>query len=545
MNIFVWLWWVAKACWWVLCKLAQMLAWTTRQLRQRGHRAEGALGTARWASGWELFRAGVFRGCGPVMGRSPFGRLMRFNSDGIVQVFASTGSGKGLGIVIPTLLDYPGSIVVTDVKGENYAITARHRRSLGPVVMLNPSDLSRSARFNPLDMIRVGTDHEQDDAMMLADLMVIRDSAEGHWASKSVSLLAALILHTVHDPDPVNRTLANVRKLSVGEPLVMRQRITDIATGSPASLAQSIAHGFLGTMGNDDKPPNEFLSILSDLHKATEPWTEGTPAGRLSATSTFQLSELTGDVPVTVYFCVDEEKLRSYARWLRVMTGCVLAALMRAKYVRRPRHKVLLLLDEVRVLGRLDVLAENAGLLRAYCTPVLVWQNMPQVRAVYGREADAFLANASCRVFFGIVDNDTAHQVSVSCGQTPVQVRSQGTSQQSDAWLRENHSRGESEGGYWLIDPSEVQRLPTTRAIIKMRHVAFPIFTRRADYRHVLRWLLRWDRWDPGASGRVPPDAPEPPPAPPRAPSPPPGAHVSTRPLHGQTGWQQAPAAHW
>jgi type IV secretion system protein VirD4 len=546
MYIYRWTWKLLKAVWWMLCMLALATAWTGRQLRtQSDNRARGALGTARWASRFELFRAGVWRGVGPVVGKGAFGRLMRFNSDGIMQVFASTGSGKGLGIVIPTLLDYPGSIVVTDVKGENYAITARHRRTRGRVVMLNPSDLSRSARFNPLDIIRVGTDHEQDDAMMLADLMVVRDSAEGHWASKSISLLAAFILHTVHDPDPVNRTLANVRKLSVGEPLVMRSRIHDIATSSPASLAQSIAHGFLGTMGSEDKPPNEFLSVLSDLHKATEPWTEGTPTGRLSATSTFSLADLTGDEPVTLYFCVDEEKLRSYARWLRVMTGCVLASLMRAKYQRRPRHKVLLLLDEVRVLGRLDVLAENAGLLRAYCTPVLIWQNMPQVRAVYGNEADAFLANASCRVFFGIVDNDTAHQVSQICGQTPVQVRSQGTSQQSDAWLRENRSQGESEGGYWLIDPSEVQRLPTTRAIVKMRHVAHPILTTRADYRHVLRWANRWDRWDPSASAPVPPDYPSRPPDPPRAPIRQPAGHGASPTPPAPSEWQRVTATHW
>ena len=477
-----------------------------------------------------------------MVGLGPRGKLLRFNQDGIVQVFASTGSGKGLGVVIPTLLDYPGSIVVTDVKGENYAITARHRSRRGPVLMLNPSDLARSARFNPLDMIRVGSDLEADDAKDLANLMVIRDSAEGHWSTKSVSLLTALILHAVHDADPVNRTLSHVRDLSVGGLESMRERITDIATSSRSSLAQSIAAGFLGTMGDQDRTTAEFASVLSDLQKATEVWTAGTPAGRLSATSSFSLDALTGPRPVTLYLCIDEERLRTYARWLRVMTGCVLASLMRAKHRARPRHKVMLLLDEARMLGRLDVLAESAGLLRAYCTPVLIWQNMPQVRAVYGEEAGAFLANASCRVFFGIADQDTALQVSQACGQTPVRTRSSGVSQASDAWLRENRSEGESEGGYWLIDPSEVQRLPITRAIVKMRHVEYPILTRRADYRRRLSWTFRWDRWD----GRGP--APVPPPAPGRYPGAAPGpsprpAAVGASPPPDASRASSAPAA--
>lgn len=507
---------IFKVSWWLVLRLADLVTLIVRAART-DFRSQGALGTARWATGWELFRAGVYRGAGPVVGKGSWGRLMRFNTDGVVQVFASTGSGKGLGVVIPTLLDYPGSMVVTDVKGENFAITARARAKRGKVVMLNPSNLTASDRFNPLDLIRKGTAEEADDARMLADLMILRDSADGHWSDKSTSVLAMLILHAVHDPNPDNRTLAHVRKLSVGTPEVMRERLADIARDAAASLASSIAMGFQGTIGNDGGQHPEFASILSDLHKATEPWTEGTPAGRLSSHSTFSLEELNGQDTVTIFLCVDEEKLRTYRRWLRVMAGLTMAAIMRGKYAARPKHKPLLLLDEVRMLGYLDVLAESAGLLRAYCTPVLIWQNMPQVRSVYGQGADAFLANASCRVFFGIADNDTAHQVSQICGQTQVEVRSAGTSQASDAWLRENRSQGESEGGYWLIDPSEVQRLGVDEVIVKMRHVKYPIFTRRLDYRHVIRWAGRWDHW----AGNTPPKkAKTRPPAPPSDPMP-------------------------
>jgi type IV secretion system protein VirD4 len=544
MIVLRWLWFLLKVCWVALLYAAKGLAFVVKAAAT-DFRSQGALGTARWATAWERFTYGVYRGVGPVIGKGSFGRLMRFNRDGIVHVFAAPGAGKGVGIVVPTLLDYPGSIVVSDVKGENYAITARHRSTRGRVLMLNPADLARSARFNPLDTIRVGTDQESDDAKALATLMVTRDSADKHWADKSTALLTALILHALHDRDPVKRTLAQVCKLSVGGREVLRQRIADIAEASPSPLAQIVALGFLGTMGDDDKAMPEFASVLSDLQKATEPWAEGTPTGTLSASSTFHLEELNRPEVMTLYLCVDEEKLDSYARWLRVMTGCTLNALMRSKRTGRPRHKVVLLLDEARALGRLDPLVNAIGFLRTYCTPVLIWQNMPQARAVYGHQAAEFLANASCRVFFGIADNDTAHQVSLMCGQTPVRTQSQGVSQQSDAWVKENRSQGESDSSYWLIDPSEVQRLPESTVIVKMRHVPHPMLVTRATYFRRLRWLGRYDRWEPGALAPVAAQAPAPPPVPPRGPIPPPGGRGASPPPAVRREAPRADGARW
>ncbi|MBG1233967.1 type IV secretory system conjugative DNA transfer family protein [Aestuariivirga litoralis] len=511
MILFDWIWFFIKLVWRLLFGIIRLVGWLIWRSRY-DFRAQGALGTARWATRWQLFWAGVYRGRGPVVARKAFGRLMRFNQDGVMHVFGAPGAGKGLGIVVPTLLDYPGSMVVTDVKGENYAITARYRAKLGKVLMLNPSDLNHSARFNPMDSIRRETDHEQDDARTLASLMIVRDSSEGHWAAKATALLTILILDTLHEPNPENRTLAMVAKKSVGEFETLLQMVRDIAARSPSPLARHNALGFLGTMKHGDHQAPEFTSVLSDMQKATEIWVEGTPAGRLSAESTFRLEDLTAPEVTTLFFCIDEEKLRSYSRWVRVMTGLTLNAIMRAKYSGRPKHKVVLLLDEARMLGHLDVLSDNLGLLRTYCTPVLIWQNMPQLRSVYGREeAEAMLGNAACRVFLGVADNETAQEVSRACGQAPVRTRSRGTSHHAGMNPHENRSRNENESGYWLVDPSEVQRIPTTRVIIKMRHVANPIFSARVDYRSKWRWLFRWDRWRPQKAAPIVVAPPSPP----------------------------------
>lgn len=479
--------WALRAVWWCVVRLYRL--WR-RSRSARGWR--GSHGSSRWASYWQQVRGGALKGNGIVLGRGAFGRLLRFSRDGLVMVFAATGAGKGLGVVIPTLLTYPGSMVVTDPKGENYAITRRRREAFGRVLMLNPTDLLSSARFNPMDIIRIGTVQEADDAAALAALVLKADAREAHWDDKATSILKALILHALHDPY-LMPNLAAVRRLSVGARETFIATLEDIVRDSPSPVAREIASGFLASsVDPDGRFTPEFASILSNLQKATEPWSEGAPAGILSAYSTFQLADLSSEV-ITLYLCVDEDVLVVYERWLRVVVGCVLKGLTRAKSA-PPHHKVVLLLDEVAVLGRLDTLESQSGLLRAYCTPVLIWQNLPQVQRVYGQAAEAFLANASARVFFGVNDHATAHYAATLIGQATVRAQSRGTSQSGNT-AHHTHQQGEAEGGYWLMDAAEIQRLPPTRVIMKLRDVPQVIRGKRLDYRHMWRWRGLWDRW--------------------------------------------------
>lgn len=141
-------------------------------------------------------------------------------------------------------MPYPGSMVVTDPKGENYEITRRRRASFGKVRMLNPTELEHSDRYNPIDIIRIGTPNEADDAAALASLMIKPDAREAHWDDKAASMLKALILHTLQEPDE-SRTLAAVRRLSVGTPQVFLATLETIADESPSLAAREIAAGFL------------------------------------------------------------------------------------------------------------------------------------------------------------------------------------------------------------------------------------------------------------------------------------------------------------
>ena len=459
----------------------------------------GALGSARFANRWELFWSGVRRGQGPIVGRR--GRsFLRFNKDGMIAVFAPMGAGKGVGVVIPNLLDYRGSIVCTDIKGENSAITRRRRAKFGKVRILDTTDPHASDRLNPLDMIRVGSLHEKDDAEALARLMVIPDAKESHWDSKAEGLLTCLILHVVR-LEPHLRTMAQLRTLSTLPPESLKELLHAIASGGTRAACE-LAGSFLAMEGSE-----EYRSVLSNAEKATRVWSSASPAGEISASSTFHLAELVSEIS-TVYLVVDEEKLTVYAGFLRVMVGCVINMLTRGKNLPRPKHKVLLLLDEAAALGSLEPLERGVGYLRAYCTPLLVFQDMSQLRELY-RRSGSFLANATCKVFFNVADLEAARFVSEIIGQATSHARNQGTSRSNMDMMREQQSMGLSETGRWLLDPSEVLRLPGRRSLVLYRSdiLRYPVLASKVNYRswRHWRWWRMYDRWPAITAGSTDP----------------------------------------
>ncbi|WLB57444.1 type IV secretory system conjugative DNA transfer family protein [Bradyrhizobium japonicum] len=493
--------WLVHVVWLTARVSFRLIAWVLKIVhtlhRWGGFNPGGALGSARFASRWELLWSGVRRGNGPIVGRK--GRsFLRFNKDGMITVFAPMGAGKGVGVVIPNLLEYRGSIVCTDIKGENSAITRRRREQMGVVRVLDTTNPEASDHFNPLDHIRVGSFHERDDAEALARLMIVPDDKSGHWDAKAEGLLACLILHVMR-LEPERRNLAQVRTLSTLPPESLKELLRTISTSGPRAAAE-IAASFLSMDGSE-----EFRSVLSNTEKATRVWTAGGPAGEISRYSDCDLGNLVRQVK-TIYLVVDEEKLDIYAGFLRVMVGSVINALTRAKNQPRPKDKVLLLLDEAAALGNLEPLERGVGYLRAYCTPLLVFQDMSQLRAIY-RRAGSFLANATCKVFFNVADLDAARFVSEIIGQTTSLSRNAGVSHSSLDLLRQHHSLGQSEAARWLLDPSEIMRLPGRRAIVIYRSdiLRHPVLASKVNYRswRNLRWRGLYDTWPATRASRA------------------------------------------
>ncbi len=136
-------------------------------------------GSARFAGLADARKGKLLTGKGLILGRK-HGRMLRYRGEGHLLTFAPTRSGKGVGCVIPNLLDYQGSVVVTDIKGENSDIARTYRATLGPVYELAPLGGAKANRatFNPLDFIRITTAYEVDDARLIAEMLVVPEHAQ-------------------------------------------------------------------------------------------------------------------------------------------------------------------------------------------------------------------------------------------------------------------------------------------------------------------------------------------------------------------------------
>ncbi len=176
--------------------------------RARQSRHVTTYGSARWAKPKEIERAGLFGDAGVFLGRSR-GRYLRHDGPEHVMAFAPTRSGKGVGLVVPTLLGWTGSAVIHDIKGENWQLTAGWRSRFSHVLLFNPTDIA-SAKYNPLLEVRKG-EHEVRDVQNIADILVDPEGAlerRNHWEKTSHSLLVGAILHVLYSEE--EKTLARV-----------------------------------------------------------------------------------------------------------------------------------------------------------------------------------------------------------------------------------------------------------------------------------------------------------------------------------------------
>src|SRR5712672_778012 len=177
-------------------------------LRAREAKNVETYGSARWASNEEIRAAGLLGPDGVILGCHA-GHYLRHDGPEHVLCFAPTRSGKGVGLVIPTLLTWPYSTVVHDIKGENFQLTSGWRARFGSVLLFDPTNPA-SAAYNPLLEIRKG-DCEVRDAQNIADILVDPEGAlerRNHWEKTSHSLLVGAILHLLYAG--TDKTLAGV-----------------------------------------------------------------------------------------------------------------------------------------------------------------------------------------------------------------------------------------------------------------------------------------------------------------------------------------------
>jgi type IV secretion system protein VirD4 len=375
--------------------------------RAREAKSITTYGSARWATKNEIRRAGLFHADGVVLAR--FGHeYLRHDGPEHVLCFAPTRSGKGVGLVVPTLLTWPGSAIVHDIKGENWQLTAGWRARYGRVLLFDPTN-PLSAAYNPLLEVRRG-DTEVRDVQNVADILVDPEGAlerRNHWEKTSHSLLVGAILHVLYAER--DKTLAGVANF-LSDPkrpieTTLRAMMTTRHLGDrPHRVVASAARELL------NKSENERSGVLSTAMSFLGLYRDPVVAAVTSRCDWRIVDLVSAKRPVTLYLVVPPSDISRTKPLVRLMLNQIGRRLTEELGIRG--HRMLLMLDEFPALGRLDffesVLAFMAGYgLKAF----LIAQSLNQIEKAYGAN-HSILDNCHVRVAFATNDERTARRVS-------------------------------------------------------------------------------------------------------------------------------------
>jgi type IV secretion system protein VirD4 len=474
----------------------------------RSRRQNDLYGSAHWATEEEILGTGlldqddgVYVGAweDPRTGRIKY---LRHNGPEHVMVFAPTRSGKGVGLVIPTLLSWPHSVLVNDIKGENWELTAGWRhRDLGSVCLkFDPTNNDgTSTRFNPLEEIRIGTDDEVRDVQNIATMIVDPDGKglNDHWTKTGFSLLVGTILHVLYvEPDKTLRGvaayLADPRFDAVDQMFENMLKADHDSSGSKgwidAAGEQTRTHPVVAQSAKDmlNKAPNEKSGVLSTAMSFLTLYRDPIVA-RNTEMSDFKLADLMNSQrPMSLYLVIppsDKDRLKPLIRLVINQTVRTLAQRLRfqdGRSVATYRHRLLMLVDEFPALGRLDVLQEALAFVAGYgIKAYLISQDLSQLYAAYGNE-EAILANCNVRVAFAPNKVETAEVLSKMAGSATVcnPTRSYSGGRLS---VPMHVVTADQQVMRPLLTPDEAMRLPPRDALIFVAGHA-PIYGRKIRY---------------------------------------------------------------
>ena len=370
-------------------------------------------GSARWATETEVRAAGLLGPDGVVLGRWGHDYL-RHDGPEHVLCFAPTRSGKGVGLVIPTLLTWPGSVIVHDIKGENWTLTAGWRSQFGRVLLFDPTNPD-SSPYNPLLEVRRG-DTEVRDVQNIADILVDPEGAlerRNHWEKTSHSLLVGAILHVLYaEPD---KTLAGVANF-LSDPknpieTTLRAMMTTPHLGDrPHPVVASAARELL------NKSENERSGVLSTAMSFLGLYRDPVVA-KVTRRCDWRIADLVDDVrPATLYFVVPPSDISRTKPLIRLILNQIGRRLTEELNAKSRRHRVLLMLDEFPALGRLDFFESALAFMAGYgLKSFLIAQSLNQIEKAYGAN-NAILDNCHVRVAFATNDERTAKRVSDALG---------------------------------------------------------------------------------------------------------------------------------
>jgi len=442
-------------------------------------------GSARWATPREIKQAGLHRDAGVFLGRAG-PRYLRHDGPEHVMAFAPTRSGKGVGLVVPTLLGWTGSAVIHDIKGENWALTAGFRRRFSHCLLFNPTDGS-SAKYNPLLEVRRGA-QEVRDVQNIADILVDPEGAlerRNHWEKTSHSLLVGAILHVLYAEE--EKTLARVATF-LSDPQrpftsTLKRMVGTNHLGTPEA---PMVHPVVASAAREvlNKSDNERSGVLSTAMSFLGLYRDPTVA-HVTSRCDWRIADLVeAKQPVSLYLVVppsDISRTKPLVRLILNQIGRRLTEKLDADRTHGRKRELLMMLDEFPALGRLDFFETSLAFMAGYgVRAFLIAQSLNQIEKAYG-EHNSILDNCHVRVAFASNDERTARRISDALGQATEQRAMRNYAGHRLApWLA-HVMVSRQETARPLLTQGEVMQLPATDELVMVAGLA-PIRARKLRY---------------------------------------------------------------
>lgn len=418
------------------------------------------------------------------------GRYLRFTGQQFVLLAAPARSGKGVGIVVPNLLSYPDSVVVLDIKQENFNLTAGFRRARGhEVYLFNPfAEDGRTHRYNPLSAISEGV-FRVGDILAIGYALYPVGGHDDFWKDQARNLFLGIVLLLCewHDarrtgktevPDyPV--TMGEVLRQSSGNGMPVKAYLQQALLQNRRLLSGACVDALNRFLANDDKV---LASILATFNAPLTIWANPIVDAATSAND-FDLRNVRKR-RMSVYVGITPDHLTEAALLVNLVFSQLVNLNTRQLPQNDPELKVqcLLLMDEFTSVGKIHIIARAVAYMAGYNMRLLsIVQSVSQLESVYGRaDARTFVTNHAMQIIYAPREQKDANEYSEILGTFT--DRSRSVSRSSAIFGgRGGSSESFSEQRRPLLLPQELKELGRDKEIILLENTK-PILAERICY---------------------------------------------------------------
>ncbi|SMB33192.1 Conjugal transfer protein (plasmid) [Sterolibacterium denitrificans] len=445
---------------------------------------QSLFGDARFAKKSEITKAGLFGEKGIIVGKLG-GRYLMFEGQQHAIISAPTRSGKGVGIVIPNLLNWPESVVILDIKQENWDITSAYRRNYGQECYLfNPAAVDyRTHRYNPLSYISEDPNFRIDDVQKIGNMLFPdQPGTDVIWTATPRSLFLGVCLYLLETPGkPV--TLGQVLRETLvnGDGSAYFAKIINDRAAAGNPLSGACVRGLNTYISIAAE--NTRSGIIGGFRSRLELWMNPLVDAATSAND-FDLRDVRKK-RMSIYLGVTPDNLERMAPLLNLFFQQLIDLNTRElpNQNKAIKYTCMLLMDEFTAIGKIPILSKGISYIAGYWLRMMpIIQSPAQLVEVYGKDAaQTFQTNHALQIIYPpkASETQTARDISEWLGYQTVKGIS--VSKSKSIFGKKTPSESASDQRRALMLPQEITSLGKTRELVVMEDVP-PILANKVLY---------------------------------------------------------------